>query len=319
MSRLNSNFRKALKRFNVGNVRLLLLREGRAGLRQVELRGKTVMIGLLLAVILLPVGLYFGASLLLDTVHSNRVARLQHDNERLVTVIDEFQMRIETLEREMVIISTMDEDLRAHAKLPAIPSDIRKVGIGGAMSAAASAVDYLLPSKDQPLYDLGKSLDIMNRGIQLEKISYEEIRAELKNDLARLNNTPSSIPLASGTYKYSTSSYGYRTHPVTFEKLDFHPGLDLATEIGTAVMTTADGKVISTKYDANLGLYIKIDHGNGFKTLYGHLRRFAVEKGDIVSRGELIGNSGNSGRSTAPHLHYEVRHYNQHQNPSNYF
>ena len=184
---------------------------------------------------------------------------------------------------------------------------------------ALNIFQRLLPSDDQPLYDLGKSLDILNRGLQLEKISYEEIRSELKNDLVRLNNTPSDIPLAFGSYKYSTSSYGYRTHPVTLAKLDFHPGLDFAVEIGTPVMTTADGKVIATKYDTNLGLYVKIDHGNGFKTIYGHLRRFTVEKGDIVSRGDIVGNSGNSGRSTAPHLHYEVRHYNQRQNPSNYF
>ncbi|MFC1481051.1 M23 family metallopeptidase [Candidatus Neomarinimicrobiota bacterium] len=313
------DIREALKRFNVGNFRLLLLREGRAGLRQLELRGKPVMIGLVLTVILLPVGLYVSASLLLDTVHSNRVARLQRDNKQLVSVIDEFQRRIESLEREMDVISSLDEDLRAHAKLPAIPSDIRKVGIGGTMSAAASEVDYLLPSADQPLYDLGKSLDILNRGVQLEKISYEEIRSELKNDLVRLNNTPSTIPLAFGTYKYSTSSYGYRTHPVTLEKLDFHPGLDFAVEIGTPVMSTADGKVIATKYDSNLGLYVKIDHGNGFKTIYGHLRKFSVQKGDIVSRNDVIGKSGNSGRSTGAHLHYEVRHYNQRQNPSNYF
>ena len=209
------NIRETLKRLSVGNLRLLILREGRAGLQQLELRGKPVMIGFVLTLILLPLGLYLGASLLLDTVHSNRVARLQRDNGRLVSVIDEFQMRIESLEREMDVLSAMDEDLRAHANLPAIPSDIRKVGIGGAMSAAASEVDYLLPSDDQPLYDLGKSLDILNRGIQLEKISYEEIRSKLKNDLIRLNNTPSSIPLAFGTYKYYTSSYGYRTHPVT--------------------------------------------------------------------------------------------------------
>ena len=319
MPELIKYIRKTLKRFTSGNFRLLILREGRSGLRQLELGGKPVMIGIALALILLPVGLYLGASLLLDTVHGNRVAKLQRDNERLVSVIDEFQWRIESLEREMDVISAMDEDLRAHAKLPAIPSDIREVGIGGAMSAAASEVDYLLPSDDQPLYDLGKSLDILNRGLQLEKISYEEIRSKLKNDLVRLNNTPSAIPLAAGTYKYQTASYGYRTHPVTLEKLDFHPGLDFAVEIGTPVTTTAGGKVIATKYDTNLGLYVKIDHGNGFKTIYGHLRRFSVEKGDIVQRGDVVGNSGNSGRSTAPHLHYEVRHYNQRQNPSNYF
>ncbi|MEE9465746.1 MAG: M23 family metallopeptidase, partial [Candidatus Neomarinimicrobiota bacterium] len=211
--------------------------------------------------------------------------------------------------------SSMDEDLRLHANLPGIPDAIRQVGIGGSMVEVRTDMDYLLPTLDPDLAGLSETLDALTRGLKLEQISYEELRDNIKNDLARLRRTPSMMPIKNGHY---SSRFGQRRHPYS-RKREFHHGLDISADTGTRVRVTADGKVVSTRFDRNLGLYIKIDHGNGFRTLYGHLRTFNVEPGQIVERGQVIGRSGNTGRSTAPHLHYEVRHYNQPQNPTNYF
>ena len=297
------------------NLKLLILHEGRSGLHQFEIHGRRALKLLLAAVVMTPLLLYLGAQLLLETAHSHRVAKLRRDNAALYVLVQDFEQRIGTLEREISVLSDMDEDLRAHANLPSIPDEIRQVGIGGSMEEISSYMDYLLPTSDRGLAALTTKLDALARELQLEQISYEQLRDTIKDDLARLRRTPSIAPIKSGHY---SSRFGQRRHPYS-RKREFHHGLDITADTGTRVHATADGKVLTTRFDRNLGLYIKIDHGNGFKTLYGHLRTFEVEPGQLVKRGELIGRSGNTGRSTAPHLHYEVRHYNRPQNPANYF
>ncbi len=297
------------------NLKLLILQEGRSGLHQIEIRGRRAIKLLLAAVLLTPLLLYLGAHLLLETAHAHRVAKLRRDNAALHQLVDDFEQRIGTLEREIGVLSNMDEDLRVHANLPSIPDEIRQLGIGGSMAGVSTDMDYLMPTSDRGLAAITTKLDVLARELKLEQISYEQLRDTIKDDLARLLQTPSIAPIKGGHY---SSRFGARRHPYT-RKREFHHGLDITADTGTKVHATAGGKVLTTRFDPTLGLYIKIDHGNGFKTLYGHLRTFEVEPGQVVKRGDLIGRSGNTGRSTAPHLHYEVRHYNRPQNPANYF
>ena len=135
------------------------------------------------------------------------------------------------------------------------------------------------------------------------------------SSLEHLNVTPSILPVEGGEF---TSGFGPRIHPIT-GVWEVHKGVDIAVRSGTPVYATADGRVITANMDASLGIYIKIDHGNGVHTVYGHLSQADVGQGQWVTAGEQIGESGNSGRTTSPHLHYEVRVYNQAQNPINYF
>jgi murein DD-endopeptidase MepM/ murein hydrolase activator NlpD len=108
-----------------------------------------------------------------------------------------------------------------------------------------------------------------------------------------------------------------RKHPIT-GKRQFHNGLDIATQLGNKVMATADGYVLITEHTSILGNLVGIDHGFGFSTRYGHLSSIAVKEGDRVKRGQVIGWVGNTGRSTAPHVHYEVIYMGKNQNPMNY-
>lgn len=116
-----------------------------------------------------------------------------------------------------------------------------------------------------------------------------------------LRSTPARWPC----YGWVTSEFGFRYDPFTGERT-FHKGLDIATSIGVPVLAPADGTVISTGFHSGLGNQIVIDHGLGIVTFYGHLNDFKVKVGDKVVRGQVIGTVGNSGRSTGPHLHYEV-------------
>jgi len=310
--------KKWRRRFPAGlfyNLKFLVLREGRSGLHQFEISGKTAFWGLIGMLVLTPILFYLGSHLLLETAHSHRVAKLRRDNESLQLLVGQFESRIETLQQEVESLSEMDKDLRVHANLPDIPAGVRQVGIGGSMVEVRTDMDYLLPSKDVSLARITEQLDALSRSTKLEQLSYEAIQDSLKNDLQRLQATPAIRPVSTGRL---TSGFGLRRNPIT-HRHEFHYGQDISVRSGTPVCATADGKVIAARWDGNLGLYVKIDHGKGIHTLYGHLRTIGVDEGQRVKRGEKIGESGNTGRSTNPHLHYEVRLYNQRQNPVNYF
>lgn len=285
-------------------------------MRQTELSGKAAFWGLIALFILTPVVFYLGSQLLLETAHAHRVAKIRKDNAALHRLVERFEDRITVLQREVEMLSEMDQDLRVHAQMPDIHAGIRQVGIGGTMVEVRTDMDYLLPSSDVSLASITERLDALYRSVKLEQLSYEGIRDSLKNDLARLRSTPSILPVKKGKF---TSGFGLRRHPVT-RNYTFHRGQDIKVKSGTSVYATANGKVIAARWDSNLGLYVKIDHGNGFHTVYGHLRRIVADEGQQVKRGDLLGESGDTGSfSTSPHLHYEVRLYRQSQNPINFF
>ncbi len=127
-----------------------------------------------------------------------------------------------------------------------------------------------------------------------------------------MHRIPSGLP---SSFKMITDGFGWRTHPLT-KKRSFHEGLDFSCDVGTRVHTTADGVVESAGWDASgYGLKIIINHGYGFKTVYAHLHKLLVEKGQVVMRGDDIALSGNSGASSGAHLHYEVHYLGNKLNP----
>ena len=115
-----------------------------------------------------------------------------------------------------------------------------------------------------------------------------------------------------------SSRYGYRIDPFT-KKRRFHEGDDFSCKVGSPVVATADGVVKVSKRYGSFGNYIEIDHGNGYVTAFAHLSKRLVKKGDKINRGEQIGTVGNTGRSTAPHLHYEVQYNKKHVNPNEFY
>lgn len=129
--------------------------------------------------------------------------------------------------------------------------------------------------------------------------------------------TPSIWPVEDQGKGYISSGFGWRNDPIT-SKRAFHEGIDIGVWYNTPVLATAEGKVSYAGWYGGYGWLIKIEHGFAYETYYAHLNRFKVEVGDKVSRGQVIALSGNSGRSTGPHLHYEVRKNNIPQNPREY-
>lgn len=133
-----------------------------------------------------------------------------------------------------------------------------------------------------------------------------------------LEKSPVFFPLPSKGFKRISSGFGTRRHPI-LKKNKFHFGLDLAAKKGTPIYASAQGKVVTSKYSSTYGNFVVINHQNGYKTLYAHMIMAAVKKNQRVKQGAVIGYVGSTGRSTGPHLHYEILRKNKKINPLKYW
>jgi murein DD-endopeptidase MepM/ murein hydrolase activator NlpD len=191
--------------------------------------------------------------------------------------------------------AALDPAIRsAMDKLPAIVKS-RAMGGGGTSTAAGLA---MLPSLNSPEDTFGLLRDLL-QGLE-SRLQSVQSGVDKRNKLAAA--TPSIWPAAG----WLTSSMGTRRDPFT-GGADFHPGLDISADRGSPVYATADGTVVHASAYGDYGNLIRIDHGFGLESRYGHLSKFEVENGAEVKRGDVIGRVGATGRATAPHLHYEVR------------
>ncbi len=171
-----------------------------------------------------------------------------------------------------------------------------------------------LETADRELENADSTLEAIQRSISEEK---QEIQS-LLGDLEEYNNRMRAIPSIWPTRGRITSGFGYRSDPVTGGS-SFHSGIDISNSHSTPVYATADGRVSSLGYRGSYGKILIIDHGYGYQTYYAHLSGYAVSSGQQVSRGEIIGYMGNTGRTTGSHLHYEVRINGNPVNPAGYF
>ncbi len=164
---------------------------------------------------------------------------------------------------------------------------------------------------------LTQRLDLFDRQLYAQSISFDQLRVEAGKQKDKLSHIPSIIPIDVKDYTMS-SGYGYRRDPI-YGSTKFHAGLDFAAKTGTAVYATGDGIVETANRRSGYGNCIDISHGYNYITRYAHLSEILVEPGKSVKRGDLIGRVGSTGKSTGPHLHYEVRFKDEPQNPVNYY
>jgi len=244
-----------------------------------------------------------------------KVVRLQKNNSRLVGTLYDLEHRVQQMESELHVLAEKDQALRTYVDIPVIDRDVRKLGIGGKYSFQGEELDNLLPADDIKISELATDLDRLTREIKLERISYEEIYNAIKHRSPQIKSTPSIRPVNTG---YISDGYGYRRDPFTGTR-QFHYGIDISSPSGTPVYATADGVIRSTNYSSTYGKIVKIDHGYGYSTFYAHLSKMVVKPGDVIKRGQKIAEVGCTGRSTASHLHYEVRQFGINKNPLDYY
>ena len=168
---------------------------------------------------------------------------------------------------------------------------------------------------NKELATLELDVEKLSREVNLELNSYSSIYEKVQEDIRRIAMIPSIRPVEEG---YLNSTFGYRNDPIDNVKR-FHQGQDITVKTGTPIYAPADGIVKRAYYAGGFGNHIKLQHGAGYTTLYAHLSKIKVKHGQKVKRGDIIGLTGNTGRSTAPHLHYEIHHNGKPQNPLDYF
>ncbi len=196
-----------------------------------------------------------------------------------------------------------------------IPASIREAGFGG-VDRYKALLGY---NNSELMIESTKRIDQISKQLYIQSKSFDELAKLVKSKEQLLACIPAIQPISNKDLKHVPSGYGWRTDPI-YKTAEFHPGLDFTANTGTEIYATGDGIVITADAAAQgYGNHVVISHGFGYQTLYGHMSKIAVAIGKKVKRGELIGYVGSTGRSTGPHVHYEVIKSGEKVNPINFF
>lgn len=228
----------------------------------------------------------------------NMRLQTRHQKQQLIT----FAKTINDLQSEMNRLRHFDTKLRVMADLDGVVYPEQFMGIGGENPEPFNPMETDISFQDQALLDnMTKGLSRLITDATIQERSFQELVEYLEDQKSLLASTPSIWPVRG----WKTSSFGYRTSPFTGRR-EMHKGLDVATRTGTAIISPADGLVIFSGREGGFGNLVLLDHGYGIVTKFGHASVLEVKRGQKVKRGDVIARVGNTGRSTGPHLHYEV-------------
>jgi murein DD-endopeptidase MepM/ murein hydrolase activator NlpD len=228
--------------------------------------------------------------------------------------------KLEQVESTLANVVKRDNNLyRVYFEASPIPEAQRKMGFGG-----INRYDYLNGYENSDLIiGTTERIDILTKELVIQSKSLDEIELLAKNKESLLSSIPTIQPISNSDLKRMASGFGWRTDPFT-KKRKRHWGMDFSAERGSPIYATGDGKISrADNRAAGFGNHIRIDHGFGYVSIYAHLdlvqEKFSVRKGDKVKRGDIIGYVGSSGRSVAPHLHYEITKDGEKLNPINFY
>ncbi len=268
---------------------------------------RVVLAGMVFSVIVLSIGYTF--------FESPKEKILQREN-------DQYALKFQLLNDEVDLLFSVVEDMehrddqiyRVIFEAEPIPRTIRDAAFGG--SDRYEQFEGFDNSK--VITSTRQRIDELSRKLYVQSLSYDEVFEMAKDKADMLAAIPAIVPIEKGTQRL-VSGFGPRIHPI-YKTLRPHTGVDFTAPTGTPIYAPGNGVVTTVERNRHgYGLMVVIDHGYGYETLYAHLSKFNVRVGQQVKRGEIIGFVGNTGVSTAPHLHYEVIRHGNKVNPVNYF
>ena len=251
--------------------------------------------------VLLIVGLTVMA--LRGNFNSNEFERLREETQLHQQEMGQLAAKLEAMRKELVVMAQNDAKVRVMNNLTKPKADLFG-GVGGPAVDAEPA---------DSLASLQREVEGLRREIELRRVSQEELQGFLNDQRSLLGARPSGWPVKG----WVTSDFGVRRDPFDGQRR-MHEGLDISTRTGTPVRATAGGIVREVGVEPGYGMLVVIDHGYGISTAFGHNSRILVKVGQRVRRGDLIANAGNTGRSSGPHVHYEVRLNGVPVNPNKY-
>ncbi|HOI87064.1 MAG TPA: M23 family metallopeptidase [Lentimicrobium sp.] len=224
--------------------------------------------------------------------------------------------RLENVQAVVADLQDRDDNIyRVIFESDPIPSSVRKAGFGG-----TDRYSRLEGYRNSDLIiNTTRKLDVLTSQLVVQSKSFDEVFTLAKRKEELVASMPAIQPVSNKDLRRIGSYFGYRTDPF-YKVTKFHEGIDFTAPVGTDIYATGDGTVTSVEFSrSGYGNCIIINHGFGYQTVYAHLSKMNVKKGEKVKRGQVIGFVGNTGKSTSPHLHYEVRKSGRPVDPINYF
>ena len=243
--------------------------------------------------------------------------------KRLKRELEESSYQLELLKQRTDQISAVLKDIqerdntiyRVIFEAEPIPASVREAGYGG-VDRYKALRDYY---NSEILVDLSKKVDQLSKQLYVQSKSFDEVWDLVKDKANMLSAIPAIQPVANRDLTRVASGYGMRIHPI-YKTEKMHTGMDFTAPVGTEIHATGNGVVSKVEMDGRgYGNNVIINHGYGYESLYGHMSRIVARPGQKIKRGDLIGYVGNSGSSTGPHLHYEVRKNGNPVNPVNFY
>ena len=243
------------------------------------------------------------------------LAKLRRDSKIRKIQVEKFAQQVKNFETEMARLERFEKKLRVITALENSPKSVEKNwGVGGPYGLSTNSFTTAMGRGAAGMVDrLSNGLEHLGRQAKIQSISFQELDDFFKNQKSFLSSTPSIWP----TRGWVTSGFGFRKSPFTGLR-EKHEGWDIAARNGAPVRATADGVVVVEGREYGYGNLVEIDHGYGIVTRYGHNSKHLVKVGDRVKRGQVVSLVGNTGRSTGPHLHYEVLLNGVPVSPKNY-
>jgi murein DD-endopeptidase MepM/ murein hydrolase activator NlpD len=270
---------------------------------------------------------YFSASLALTVIYVfvftifedlPKEKILKRELTQMILQYELMNKQLDQISAVMADIQNRDDNIyRTVFNAEPIPASIRTAGFGG-VNRYTDLDGY---DNSAIVIETAKKLDVLKKQLYVQSKSFDEVIDLAKNKEQMLASIPSIQPIALTDLRRIGGFYGMRIHPI-LKIFRMHDGMDFTAPIGSDVYATGDGVVSDiqrSRARRGYGNLIEIDHGYGYKTIYAHLEEIKVRPGQKVKRGDIIASVGNTGLSTAPHLHYEIRKSNRSVNPINYY
>ena len=251
-------------------------------------------------------------SIVIDSPEEKQLKKEKENMEMQYNILNN---RLEEINNILADISQRDNNLyRVIFQADSIPSNVRhNTSINN-----KKYEELLKQNASSILIEIIRKTDDIRKQLYIQSKSYDELMLLIENNEEKLKHIPAIQPILNKDLTRIASGFGYRIDPV-YRTRKFHQGIDFTAPTGTDIYATGNGVVEFVGWKQGYGNTVIIDHGFEYKTLYAHMHKIHVKKGQTLTRAEIIGLVGNTGKSTGPHLHYEVLYKENRVDPLNYF
>ncbi|WP_297824730.1 M23 family metallopeptidase [uncultured Desulfovibrio sp.] len=291
-----------------GKYHIVIFKEGSSGSRNLRMRGWFGFTACLLVLALIACNVWLWRAWLqarhMDENLDNAQRVIEEQRRQIVNLAG----RVTAVSQDLQRVQRFDSKLRLMMNMEKEPADV-----GGSPGDFSRA--YLpLHRQELAARKMQNFLSRLSESVRLEEVRQQDLLRALRENRDALASMPSIWPVVG----FLSSSFGGRSSPFGGGSAQFHKGLDISNRMGTPIVAPAQGTVTMAARDGAYGNSVEINHGGGIVTKYGHMQRWVVQPGQWVKRGEIIGYIGMTGRTTGPHLHYEVRLNGVPVNPMRY-